>query len=78
MKNLSSPLNPNRCPDCNRYGSHRFGGRCKSCFAKMSSMTKNVPFLRQSFESLFGEGFTDKEWHPKEYGMLKNTFGITK
>ena len=78
MKKLSSRQDATRCPECNKYGSPKYGGRCRICFEKMSKETKNAPFLRSSFTTPFGEGFSDKKWHPEEYGIIKEGFDIAK
>lgn len=78
LKKLSSRIDPKRCPDCNRLGSYRYGGRCSPCYNKMIAETKDMPLTRSFYKASFGEGFTNKEWHPKEYGIVKDGFGISK
>lgn len=68
--------NPTRCPRCNRLGSPKNGGYCRPCYEKIQIENKGVPLVRSSFKSSYGEGFVDKEWNPKSFGIVKNSFGV--
>jgi len=38
---------------------------------------KNAPpLVRSDFKTEFGEGFVDKEWNPKSFGIIKDSFGV--
>lgn len=64
-----------RCPICNRYGSPKLGGYCRRCYDTISAENKGTPLVRKDFRPSYGEGFRDKEWTPKEFGIIKDSFG---
>lgn len=65
-----------RCPHCNRIGSPKIGGYCKRCHEKLEKENQNYSLTRKHYKTSFGEGFRDKEWHPKSFGIIKDSFGV--
>ena len=68
--------NPNRCPHCNRFGSSKYGGYCKPCHEKLEMENKDIPLTRSHFKPTYGQGFIDKEWNPKSFAIVKDSFGV--
>ena len=41
--------NPDRCPGCNRFGTHELGGYCKTCYPKRQNLARDE-FLDRLFK----------------------------
>ncbi len=37
---------------------------------------KKIPLVRSHYKPMYGDGFADKEWHPKKFGIISDSFGV--
>lgn len=70
------PHNVVRCPHCNRLGSAKRGGYCKSCHKKLTIENQKIPLVRSHYKPIFGQGFVNQDWNPTSFGIVKDSFGI--